>query len=70
MKTLALILLTLSLTGCFHQSVNFNDIQTAIKACGSLDNIVEIEAHATGGEYVRCSDRTYILLDERVWGKK
>jgi hypothetical protein len=62
--------LVLSLSGCFYQTVNLNDIQTAIKACDSLENIVEIQSEFIGAEKVRCIDRTVQWLDEDVWKVK
>jgi len=62
--------LVLSLSGCFYQTVNLNDIQTAIKACDSLENIVEIQSEFIGAEKVRCIDRTVHWLDSDVWKTK
>jgi hypothetical protein len=62
--------LVLALSGCFYQTVNNNDIQTAIKVCGSLDNIVEISSHVTGQENVECIDRTTHVLTENAWKTK
>lgn len=57
----------LALSGCFYQTVNLNDMQTAIKACDSFENIVEIEATFFGTEKVRCIDRTAHFLDADIW---
>ena len=54
-KLAALVLVTLSLSGCFYQSVNQYDIQRAITICGSLEKIVEINSHHSGVETVLCS---------------
>lgn len=55
MKNIAsVILVALSLSGCFYQTVNQYDIQRAITICGSLDKVVEISAHHTGIESVLC----------------
>lgn len=62
-------LLALSLTGCY-QSVNQNDIQTAITVCGSLEQVVEIRAALWGAENALCSDRTRTNLDRANWVKK
>jgi len=62
--------LVLALSGCFYQTVNNNDIQTAIKVCGSLNNIVEISANFVGDERVMCTDRTDNYLSEKAWVEK
>lgn len=64
-----IVLAAVMLTGCGFQTVNQNDIQTAIKACGSMENIVSIESWWEGSELVHCTNRQYIRLDERVWTK-
>lgn len=61
MKTIAVITATLLLSGCFYQTVNQHDIQRAIVACGSLENIVEIYAEFIGDESVTCSNGFYGL---------
>lgn len=55
MKKLLVFLITLSLSGCLYQAVNQYDIQRAITICGSLEKIVEINAHHSGVETVLCS---------------
>lgn len=45
-----------SLSGCMWQSVDAYDISRATKACGSVDNIVKIDAGFLGHETVRCFD--------------
>ena len=54
-KLLALILVSLSVSGCVYQSVNQYDIQRAIAICGSLEKVIEINAHHSGVETVLCS---------------
>lgn len=56
-RSIFVIAAALTLSGCAYQSVNNNDIQTAIKVCGSLDNVVEVSALFQGSERVVCSDR-------------
>lgn len=69
MKRLAVILV-LALSGCMYQSVNQNDIQTAINACGSLENIESIDANFLGIEDALCTNRKVIRLNSAVWIKK
>ena len=47
--------LALLLSGCY-QSVNTYDINRAVKHCGGVENIVEINLVFTGDESVLCSD--------------
>ena len=54
-KLLALILVSLSVSGCVYQSVNQYDIQRAITICGSLEKVIEINAYHSGVETVLCS---------------
>ena len=63
------LLITLLLTGCY-QSVNLNDINTAAKACGSLENVEHISANFVGEEYATCQDRTQVFLNDKVWTRK
>lgn len=63
------LLLTLVLTGCFYQTTNQSDIQTAIKACGSLEQVAEIRADALGKELVQCTNRKIVWLDETVYAR-
>jgi hypothetical protein len=63
MRLISTTLLALSLTGCMYQSVNSNDIEAANKLCASKDAIViAIQAHATGSEFVLCSNRALYKL--------
>lgn len=52
------ILPALFLSGCFYQTANSYDIKRAIKSCGSIENIVNLEIWALGDESVRCADPT------------
>jgi len=54
-KIVSVILVTLSLSGCMYQAVNQYDIQRSITICGSLEKIVEINAHHSGVETVLCN---------------
>ena len=63
------LLLTLLLSGCFYQTTNQNDIQTAVRACGSLEQVHEIRADALGKELVVCTNRKIIWLDETVYAR-
>lgn len=56
-----------ALTGCMWQDVDRNDIDTAIKACGSLENIVSISAGWHGDETTICADRRKHHLNYEVW---
>lgn len=64
-----IVIVAAMLTGCGYQTVSQNDIQTAIKACGTLESIERIESWWVGSELVHCNNRQYIRLDERVWNK-
>ena len=64
-KILLTLLLSLSLTGCFYQSVNSNDIETAQAVClKNQATVVEIRAHIIGSELVVCSNRKSFQLQE------
>jgi hypothetical protein len=69
-RSIFVIMSTLAFSGCTHQTVNLSDIQTAIKACGSFENIVEIEANYLGSETALCIDRTTHFLNADVWKVK
>lgn len=69
-RSIFVIASAFTLSGCMYQTVNLNDMQTAIKACGSFENIVAIEASFLGSETVRCIDRTAHFLDSDVWKVK
>jgi hypothetical protein len=46
-----------------YQSVNSNDIEAANKLCASKDaTVIAIQAHATGSEFVLCSNRALYKL--------
>ena len=69
-RSIFVIVSTLALSGCMYQTVNLSDIQTAIKACGSFENIVEIGASFYGSETALCIDRTTHFLNADVWKVK
>lgn len=57
MKILALLLLCISCTGCFYQTVNEYDIVSAYEVCMKRQTkVVEIQSNFGGGEVVICSD--------------
>lgn len=60
---IALISLTVFLSGCFYQSANNTDIEKAINFCKGSENIVEISIHASGDEAVTCKNGNRINLD-------
>lgn len=60
----SVLVLAIPLSGCFYQSVNNVDIRKAIKYCGSLENIVEIQSHAHGREWAFCDNRARSDLDD------
>lgn len=51
------------LSGCVYQTVDQFDLYRATKLCGSVENIVEISAHAAGSEFVFCKNGTRYGLD-------
>ena len=55
MKSLVLVM-CLSLTGCFYQAVNQFDMERASKACGGVEKVVEIRADFFGDEFVLCKN--------------
>lgn len=62
MKTIAIILVAFSLSGCFWQSVNQYDLKDAIKICGSVENIAFINSGFGGDETVTCNNSIKIYL--------
>ena len=56
MKTIIAIILGLSLSGCFYQTVDAYDLNKAVTLCGSIENVSSISADALGGEYFQCFD--------------
>lgn len=67
MRKLTIVAAAIALSGCMYQTVDQSDIQTAVKACGSLENIVHIEATAFGAEVALCTDREIQYLNSDVW---
>lgn len=63
MKSVLICVSVVLLSGCY-QSVNQYDISRASRVCGGVENIVEIQAHAVGGEFVVCTE------DRDSWLKK
>jgi hypothetical protein len=61
MKSLVLVM-CLSLTGCFYQTVNQFDIGRASKVCGGVEKIVQISAAFDGREKVLCLNAEQFLL--------
>lgn len=55
MKFLAVLFIVVALSGCY-QTVNQFDMKRAAKACGSVEEIVDIGSHAVGAETVQCFD--------------
>lgn len=53
MKLLSILILVFSLQGCY-QMIDQSDIHRAIKFCGTLENINEIQAHFDADEAFRC----------------
>lgn len=56
MKTLATIAVSFLLSGCFYQTVNQYDLYRAAHFCGSVENIVEIQAFSLGAEFITCKN--------------
>ena len=56
MKYLVLIPI-LILSGCFYQRIDQFDIQRAISYCGSIENVVIIEANFLADESARCINK-------------
>lgn len=65
MKFLSILVVAFSLSGCFYQTVNQYDLKDAIKVCGSLENIAQINSGFGGDESVICNDSTKFYLHER-----
>ena len=55
MKSFVLVM-CLSLTGCFYQTVNQFDIERASKVCGGIEKVVNISADVYGDESVLCKN--------------
>lgn len=53
MKYLSILILAFSLQGCY-QMIDQSDIHRAIKTCGTLENINEIQAIYVGTEKFSC----------------
>lgn len=53
MKYLSILILAFSLQGCY-QMIDQSDIHRAIKTCGTLENINEIQAHFNAEETFSC----------------
>jgi hypothetical protein len=70
MKLILISISVLLLTGCFYQTVDKNDLDTAVKACGGYENIYKITSKFDGGEWVICNDRREFYLNEKVWDQK
>ena len=55
-KIITVVLALSFLQACVYQSVNSWDIERAVKACGGIENIVEIYSHFDGKESVICKN--------------
>ena len=62
MKYIIIAATSIFLSGCY-QTVNLYDIDRAIVACGSKENIVEIYAFNNGSENVLCRNDEYKNLN-------
>ncbi len=69
MKYLIALILAFNLTGCMWQTVNHNDIDSAIAICGSYDKVQEIHANWVGGETVVCTNRVEQLMSATIVSK-
>ncbi len=56
LKIFSAVILVMSLSGCFYQKVDSYDIHRVIKVCGSIEDVMYINAHAVGDEYVTCKN--------------
>ena len=56
MKNL-IVILSIALSGCMYQSVNYSDIEAATVVCGGVDKIAELSANFLGDESVVCLNR-------------
>lgn len=56
MKKVLILTSVLLLNGCFYQVANNIDIKKAVKFCGGVDKIEEIEVWFGGAEYIRCTN--------------
>lgn len=56
------IIVSMFLSGCY-QTVNLYDIDRAIVACGSKENIVQITAFFIGAEEVLCRNGEHTTLN-------
>ena len=66
MKLLTILALSISLSGCFWQSVNSYDMEKAQEICRKNNSVVtHINAHITGEEFVYCSNRQVYNLDKQ-----
>lgn len=63
-KVLAVIVLALSLQGCY-QVTNSWDISRSADFCRGVENIQEILVDVFGDEYVTCKDSSRKLLKDR-----
>ena len=54
MKILSVLIMTLTLTGCFYQSVDYKDIKLATLYCEDKGGVREIREHATGITKIAC----------------
>ena len=71
MKYLLILILALSMSGCFYQSVNKSDIDSATKICQNVQaEVVEIRASCFGDETVVCSNRKKYPIDSVILGEK
>lgn len=64
MKYLILILISVTLSGCFWQTANNIDLQKAVYFCGGIENVIGIQIQAVGSEYVECTDGNKTFLSE------
>ena len=63
-NAITILLASLTLSGCFYQTVNSNDIDSANQICKNQNStVVDIKATNMGNEYVLCSNRKSFRLE-------
>ncbi len=60
-----IVIMCIALSGCMWQTVNESDMRSAVRICGSFQNVVEISANFVGEETVLCENRKkYLIVKE------
>lgn len=66
MKTVIVLILAFSLTGCFYQNVTSNDWRKAQIACEKHEGVDRVKSDFLGSVFVRCNNGERLNVTDKV----